>query len=389
MLKKTPEFMPWMIIFVLCWSMYSLSAKAQTTDQPPSREELLGYAREILAFPPAVQLHAEPLADMPFADFYQAVVTANKPGSTRMKTFNVALSRDRGFFIAGDLYKVSADFQTSAVGEVKKALNVPPGMEISLGAPSRGLYSAFYEVPVALHEGARDVSTNIYLTSDRHTLVVGLIFPIHALPRPGILNSISLTNTPSQGSDGAPITIVEFADLQCPECARMHAFFNDVLIPKYGNKIRIFYKEFPIVAIHNWAWNAAIASKCVYEIRPDAFLRFRTLVFQKQSTITAATAKSALLDAGEAVGVKQAELGACLEKPDAKSLVEQDVREGKLLEVATTPTLEVNGRIVVGMPDEKYLYKVLDDALSHKQPETVLPPQPGCHVDEPCKVTEK
>ena len=389
MLKKTCEFMPWMIIFVFCSSVCSLPARAQSNAHPPSRQEMLEYAREVLAFPQTVELHVGPIRDLPFADFYDATVTANSSASATTKTFNVALSRDREFFIAGDLYKVNADFRRSAIAEIRQTLKVPPGMQLSIGAPSRGLYSAFYKVPVVLRNGTREVSTNIYLTSDRRTLVVGLIFPVRALPRPAILKSISLTNTPSQGLNGAPITIVEFADLQCPECAQAHEFLENVLIPRYKSKIQIFYKEFPIIAIHDWAWTAAIASKCVYEIRPEAYVGYRSLVFQEQSKITAVNARRALLDAGKTIGINEAELGACIASPRPKSLVEQDIQEGKLLEISTTPTFVVNERIVVGMPNKAYLYKVLDAALSHKQSETVLSSKAGCHVDAPCKLTVK
>lgn len=385
MLKKTHDFMPWMIIFVLCSSVCSLSAKAQSQAHSPSRQEIVEYVREVLAFPPTVQLHAGPIRDLPFTDFYNAIVTANSPPSTAAKTLNVALSRDREFFIVGNLYKIKADFRKSAIADIRETLKVPRGMKISIGAPSRSLYSAFYRVPVVLGNGTREASTDIYLTSDKRTLVVGMIFPIRALPRPAILKSISLADTPSQGPAGAPITIVEFADLQCPACARMHEFLEKVLMTRYKNKIRIFFKEFPVIAIHDWALTAAIASKCVYEIRPEAFVRYRSLVFQGQSQITAVNARRMLLNTGKTIGIHEATLDACIRSPRPRSLVEQDIREGKLLEISTTPTFIVNGRIVVGMPNKVYLYKVLDAALRHKRSETVLPSKAGCG----CKLTAK
>jgi protein-disulfide isomerase len=380
MLRKTHEFTPWMIIFVLCSSVCLLPARAQSNADPPSRQEVVEYVRELLAFPKAVQLDAGSISDLPFAKFYNATVTANTPPSTKTKTLNVLLSKDREFFVVGQLYEVNADFQTSAIPQVRNILEVPPDMDISIGAPSPSLYSAFYKVPVVLRNATRELSTDIYLTTDRRTLVVGLLFPIRALPRPEILKSISLTNTPSEGPNDAPITIVEFADLQCSACARMHEFLENALMSRYKNEIRISFKEFPVIAIHNWAWTAALASKCVYEIRPEAFLRYRSLVFQEQSTIKAANANRALLDAGRTVGVDEEKLSACIESPRPKSLVEQDTREGKLLEISTTPTLVVNGRILVGMPDESYFYKVLDAALTHKQTETVFSPKAGCNV---------
>lgn len=381
--RKTHKFALWMIILVFCSSVCLLPAKAQSNAQPPSNEEVLEYVRSVLAFPETVHLDAGPISDLQFADFYTATVTANTPPSTKTKTLHVSLSKNRDFLLIGNLLEVKADFQTSAMSQVKQGLELPSEMEISIGAPSPSLYSAFYKVPVVVHNGTREISTDIYLTSDKRTLMIGLLFPIRALPRPEILGSISLTNTPSEGPTGAPITIVEFADLQCPSCARMHEFMENVLMARYKNQIRISFKEFPITAIHNWAWTAALASKCVHEIRPDAYVRYRSLVFQQQSKITAVTAKNALLDAGTTVGIDKEKLDACIGSPEPKSLVEQDTREGKLLEISTTPTLVVNGRIIVGMPTEAYFYKVVDAALAHKQSDVVFSPKAGCSAEGP------
>lgn len=390
MLKETHKFTPWMITFVLCALVSLPPARAQSSAQPPSQEEVSEYVREVLAFPDTVHLDAGPIHDSQFADFYNATVTANTPPSTRTKTLNVALSKNRDFLFIGSLFDVNADFRTSAISQVRQGLEIPADMEVSIGEPSPSLYAAFNRVPVKLHNAARELSTDIYLTSDKHTLMVGLLFPIRALPRPDIIESISLTNAPSEGPAGAPITIVEYADLQCPSCARMHEFLENVLMTRYKNQIRIFFKEFPITAIHNWALTGALASKCVQEIRPDAYVRYRTLVFQGQSKITSVNAKNALLDAGTTVGIDKEKLDACIGSPETKALLEQDTREGKLLEISTTPTFIVNGRIIVGMPNEAYLYKILDASLEHKQSDTAFAPKAGCSAEgaqpTPCTV---
>ena len=48
------------------------------------------------------------------------------------------------------------------------------------------------------------------------------------------------------------MTIVEYADLECPTCARMHEFLETKVVPRYGNKVRIVFKEFPL-PMHDWS----------------------------------------------------------------------------------------------------------------------------------------
>lgn len=234
---------------LLCLLLCPLITRAQSIQPAPSTEEILGYVRVQLAFPKTVTLAAGPVASR-FPGFYESKITAG--AGTKTKTWNVALSDNRDFFIVGDLYEAGPDFQKTAVAEVKQTFEVPSGTEISLGQPESGVYSAFYRIPVALRTGTQQRSADIFLTKDRKILVVGVLFPIRARPRPEVLEAISLIDAAMQGPKDAPITIIEYGDLQCPACARMHEFMEKDLLPKYSGKLRIVFKEFP------WAYTIGL-----------------------------------------------------------------------------------------------------------------------------------
>lgn len=372
-------FMRQISAVVLCLLLCPLIMTAQSIQPVPSGEEILEDVRVQLAFPKTAALGAGPLHASRLAGFYETTITAGAGAKT--KTWNVALANNRDFLIVGNLFEAGPDFQKTAVAEVRQTLNTPLDTEISVGQPESGVYSAFYRVPVVLRTKTQQQSFDIFLTNDRQTLVVGLLFPIRARPRPEVLESISLNDAAMQGPKDAPITIVEYGDLQCPACARMHEFMEKDLIPRYSGKIRIVFKEFPL-GIHNWAWTGAIASKCVYEIDPKQFVEYRSTVFQRQLEITAAEVRSSLLQIAKTVGIDVPKLSACIDDQTSKSLVDQDVREGKLLEISTTPTFVINGRIVAGMPEKDYFYKIIDDALAPKQAEDGLPASPGCACDQ-------
>lgn len=99
--------------------------------------------------------------------------------------------------------------------------------------------------------------------------------------------------------------------------------------------------------------------------------------------------KSSLLQIAKTVGIDVPKLSACIDDQAPKSLVDQDVREGKLLEISTTPTFVINGRIVAGMPENDYFYKIIDDALAPKQAEDGLPGSPGCACDQTFGIRSK
>ena len=86
-----------------------------------------------------------------------------------------------------------------------------------------------------------------------------------------------------RGNINAPITILEFSDLECPFCSRFHPTVLQVL-KEYGDQVRWIYRHFPL-SIHPQAVPAALASECVAEQKGDeGFWQFVDTVFGQLST---------------------------------------------------------------------------------------------------------
>src|SRR5262249_55439966 len=78
------------------------------------------------------------------------------------------------------------------------------------------------------------------------------------------LVQVSYDHSRVQGELNAPITIVEFADFQCPFCGRVQPLLKDVLA-KYKGKVKLAYRDFPLAPIHPHAEIAAEASRCALD----------------------------------------------------------------------------------------------------------------------------
>ncbi len=64
-----------------------------------------------------------------------------------------------------------------------------------------------------------------------------------------------------RGDPNAVITIVEFADFQCPYCKQTEATLND-LLERYPGQVRLAFRDFPLGSIHPYAEKAAEAARC-------------------------------------------------------------------------------------------------------------------------------
>ena len=169
-------------------------------------------------------------------------------------------------------------------------------------------------------------------------------------------------NAPATGSPNAPITVVEFADFECPVCRNLHEALRG-LLPKYP-QVRLVFKDFPLEQVHPWARTGALAGRCAYQQEPKAFWKMYDLLYDNQDLISAENAWDKMTDYAGRAGLDTDAFKACMTAPEAASAVDASIANGKLLDVGSTPTLFVNGRRIVGA-DPHQLEQLLQYEMQH------------------------
>jgi len=160
-----------------------------------------------------------------------------------------------------------------------------------------------------------------------------------------------------QGNPDAPITIVEFADFQCPFCSRVQPILNEVLA-KYKGKVKLAYQDFPLSQIHQHAEAAAGASRCA--LAQGKYWQMHDAMFADQSKLD----EAALVKTAASLGMDQKSFESCLQSGKYKQAVEQDVQAGSRAGVNATPTFFINGEFLSGIKSEADLVVVIDRELS-------------------------
>lgn len=199
----------------------------------------------------------------------------------------------------------------------------------------------------------------LYVTPDGKHAVNGEIMPFGAHPFAADEKVLERGITgPSHGPADAPVTVVEFSDLQCPHCKEAQPILDRLMAE--DKNVRVIFQSFPL-PMHDWAAKAAAYADCVSRSSNDAFWKFIQSVYGAQNDITAANADEKLTALADGAGVKGADIAACAAKPETTSRVEKSVALGKELDVNSTPTLFVNGRKLPAVPYE-VLQKLVDFA---------------------------
>ncbi|HEV8245412.1 MAG TPA: thioredoxin domain-containing protein [Polyangiaceae bacterium] len=145
------------------------------------------------------------------------------------------------------------------------------------------------------------------------------------------------------GSPTAPVTIVEFTDLECPFCARVEASISE-LEKRYGaEQLRIVVKHFPF---HDHSEQAArVAQAVLLHGGSDAFFRFITLAFQHQDLLGS---EAALRQFAVQSGVDADRASAAAQSPEVTDKLATDAELVHTLGVTGTPTFFINGKRLVG-----------------------------------------
>jgi len=246
---------------------------------------------------------------------------------------------------------------------VRDRFGIPAADKVTITEPRESAFPDFLETTITVDDGKDKKSIPFFVSRNQKYLVEGNIFNLGGDPRQTIERLISLKDQATQGPANAPVTLVEYSDLECPMCAKFHEALETEIIPKYGDKLRVVFKEFPLVSIHDWALSGAIAAQCVHQIDPSKYPAFRSVVYKNQESISGDHARDMLLHFGAEAGLDNMKLAACIDSKETLARVEANMREGEALGVAQTPTSYVNGRPFIGGTPLADLYKLIDEAL--------------------------
>ncbi len=180
------------------------------------------------------------------------------------------------------------------------------------------------------------------------------------------LDKLHLGDRATLGPDDAPVTIIEFGDLECPFCARAFNEIETVVNTTHKGKVRLIFKHFPL-NIHPWAMQAAIAAECVRRQNPKAFWPFVNAVYRDQGAINPQNIRDHVATYVGQLGLDQQVLNACIMAPGAEAQVIQDRDDGNVIAVNSTPTFLVNGIELVGLPSDKTFDYVVNSELKQRQ----------------------
>jgi len=161
-----------------------------------------------------------------------------------------------------------------------------------------------------------------------------------------------------RGNPKAPVMVVEFSDYQCPYCHQVEPTVKE-LLAKYGDKLSLAYRDFPLTAIHPQAMVAAEASRCALE--QGKFWEYHDQLFTASKL-----EKDDLIEYARKLKLDDKQFDSCLTSEKYKADIDKDASEGRKAGVNGTPGFFINGVFLNGAQPEDSFTHLIDDELSRK-----------------------
>jgi protein-disulfide isomerase len=171
------------------------------------------------------------------------------------------------------------------------------------------------------------------------------------------VKKIDVSDAPMKGNPAAKVTLVEFADYECPHCKRLQPVLRQI-VDEFHNDVKVYFKHYPLPQHTNarLAAEAAVAAN-----KQGKFWAYQDKLWDKQDDLSPALIEKLAKESGLDVTKFRQDLGS-----DAvKARVQKDRDEGQALGLQATPTLYIDGREYTDPKDTESLREWIKEELAH------------------------
>jgi protein-disulfide isomerase len=269
--------------------------------------------------------------------------------------------------------------------QVRATFGVPPYVDLNVGARTPSVdFPGYDHLTVKFSYEGQSQSRELMLSKDGKTLISVVKMDLTHDPLAELMAKIDLTGRPVRGNKDAKVTVVVYDDFQCPYCSRMHQTLNDVL-KSYGDRIKLVYKDYPLLEIHPYAERAAIDSGCLAKQGGAAYWDFADYVHANPRQIQGdkrpvdaqlAEVDRITMEVGKRHSADATALESCV-KAQSQSDLKASLKEAASIGVEGTPAIFIDGMKLEGAVPEDQFKSALDKELKNKGVEAPAKPAPA------------
>lgn len=252
------------------------------------------------------------------------------------------------------------------------------GVKIDDAKESKQL-PGFLDVVVHLSYNNNNLPDQLYyMSKDGKKIFRADVYDINKSPFQANLDKLDVKGAPTLGPANAPISVVVFSDFQCPMCRQEAEVIHKQIGEAFPTQVRVYFRDFPLESLHNWARAAAVAGRCVYKQNPAAFWDYHDWVYENQQYIGLDNLNSKIQEFATAKGLDGMQLSRCIESKATDPEVKASMAVGASLALNSTPTIFVNGRRIEGAVPWENLQALIRAEIDHEAKAGTVPAKDDC-----------
>lgn len=183
-----------------------------------------------------------------------------------------------------------------------------------------------------------------------------------------------------RGNPNAPISIIEFADFECPGCGQ----FATIQGPDIKTRIvdaglaNFRFYDFPLTSIHQNTLFAHLAAACAND--QGKFWEMHDQLFLNQpdwSSLATTNPRKVIEAYATAVGLDMASYNTCMDEQKHLARIQANAKEGESRGVNSTPTIIVGNKVYPGGLTADALKKIVDSLAAAAAPAPTPAPTPA------------
>ena len=218
-----------------------------------------------------------------------------------------------------------------------------------------GLLVGYYVRPLILNESPSEASVNSGLP---------VVIPTadNSAAQQKLMETILAKTRHFKGDPNAPVTIIEFADFQCPYCGRFFAQTEPQIDKAYlqSGKVRFGYFDFAFLGQES-SW-AAEAAECAAD--QNKFWEYHDMLYSSQSGENqGAFNKDNLKKFAEDLELDTNAFNKCFDSGKYTQLIQGDSNTASSIGVRSTPTFLINGQPLIGAQPFEAFQRIIDPLL--------------------------
>jgi protein-disulfide isomerase len=174
-----------------------------------------------------------------------------------------------------------------------------------------------------------------------------------------------------KGNKDAKVVIIEYGDFQCPACGAMYQPMKEI-VKKYGDKVSLIFRNFPLTNIHPNALAASNAAEAAG--LQGKFFEMHDILYENQDAwkdVALDKREARFTDYAKMIGLDETKFKTDLKSKDVSDKIARDRSTGSNnFKVDSTPTFIINGEKLTGASnvDVDFVTKKITDAIAKEYP---------------------